>query len=268
MHEAGIDATQCDLTDFEAVQSALDDIGNVGAMTLLDVIEHLTQPQRAALRPVGVVAEARRAPLVVSVPNVAHFDLGLRLLCGRWIPSDTGLLDSTHLRFFTEKTLAAHARALRVAGGRPRQLSAHSHRPVRRRAQRRAAGRDDRRAACPVRDVQPQQASVQQFVWALKPVPIGRPSRPPTSRPSGAKTCRGDHDEFEPTVDTRPSVPTSLRSGLMASENNRRACPTSSVVPGSSLPLVEAGGPQEGLQVPALGAGVPEGLPAAALSRP
>ena len=60
MHEAGIDATQCDLTDFDAVQSALDDLGHVGALMLLDVIEHLTQPHELLAAPVGVVAEARR----------------------------------------------------------------------------------------------------------------------------------------------------------------------------------------------------------------
>ena len=46
MHEAGIEATQCDLTDLDMVQSALDDLGDVGALMLLDVIEHLAEPQR------------------------------------------------------------------------------------------------------------------------------------------------------------------------------------------------------------------------------
>jgi hypothetical protein len=40
------------------------------------------------------------------VPNVAHFDVGFRLLCGRWDPTWTGLLDSTHVRFFCKETLA------------------------------------------------------------------------------------------------------------------------------------------------------------------
>ncbi|MGH9079032.1 MAG: glycoside hydrolase family 99-like domain-containing protein, partial [Acidimicrobiales bacterium] len=46
MHAAGIEATHCDLTDLDVVQATLDDLGDIGALMLLDVIEHLTQPQR------------------------------------------------------------------------------------------------------------------------------------------------------------------------------------------------------------------------------
>lgn len=64
-----------------------------------DVLEHLTDPEgvlRAALpllRPGGAV--------IVSVPNVAHGSLRLALLQGRWTYTETGLLDETHVRFFT-----------------------------------------------------------------------------------------------------------------------------------------------------------------------
>ena len=39
--------------------------------------------------------------VVLSVPNVAHADVALALLDGRFRYTDTGLLDRTHLRFFT-----------------------------------------------------------------------------------------------------------------------------------------------------------------------
>ena len=42
---------------------------------------------------------------MVSVPNVAHVDLKLSLLDGRWEYRDWGLLDRTHLRFFTRRSL-------------------------------------------------------------------------------------------------------------------------------------------------------------------
>ncbi|HUQ63941.1 MAG TPA: methyltransferase domain-containing protein [Acidimicrobiales bacterium] len=76
----------------------------LGAVLLLDVLEHVVDPG-ALLREVnslftemGVID----AQLVVSIPNVTHFDLGAKLLAGRWDYLDTGLLDDTHLRFFDE----------------------------------------------------------------------------------------------------------------------------------------------------------------------
>jgi 2-polyprenyl-3-methyl-5-hydroxy-6-metoxy-1,4-benzoquinol methylase len=64
-----------------------------------DVLEHLAQPERALarirerLRPGGL--------LLASLPNVAHWSLRVQLLRGRFDYTATGLLDSTHLRFFT-----------------------------------------------------------------------------------------------------------------------------------------------------------------------
>ncbi|MDP9073234.1 MAG: class I SAM-dependent methyltransferase [Actinomycetota bacterium] len=68
-----------------------------------DTLEHLRDPLpvlrtcRRLLKPEGFV--------VVSVPNVAHADLRLTLLAGRFPYRESGLLDSTHLRFFTRQTL-------------------------------------------------------------------------------------------------------------------------------------------------------------------
>jgi 2-polyprenyl-3-methyl-5-hydroxy-6-metoxy-1,4-benzoquinol methylase len=68
-----------------------------------DVLEHLRDPLsalRAAvrkLRPDGVV--------VTSLPNVAHGDVRLHLLQGSFRYRDLGLLDRTHVRFFTLETI-------------------------------------------------------------------------------------------------------------------------------------------------------------------
>ncbi len=70
-----------------------------------DVLEHLLHPcdvlRRVALllRPGGEV--------VVSVPNVSHVDGRLSLMQGRWDYGPTGLLDNTHTRFFTLKSIRA-----------------------------------------------------------------------------------------------------------------------------------------------------------------
>ncbi len=70
-----------------------------------DVLEHLLYPvsvlrsSLALLRPGGSI--------VISIPNVAHGAVRLSLLQGRWDYTPTGLLDRTHIRFFTFETLLA-----------------------------------------------------------------------------------------------------------------------------------------------------------------
>ena len=68
-----------------------------------DVLEHLSDPEvilnqcGALLKPGGHV--------LISVPNVSHLAVRLMLLEGRWEYQPTGILDNTHLRFFTRDTL-------------------------------------------------------------------------------------------------------------------------------------------------------------------
>jgi 2-polyprenyl-3-methyl-5-hydroxy-6-metoxy-1,4-benzoquinol methylase len=69
---------------------------------LLDVLEHLTNPERLLSDARDAVREHGR--LVVSVPNVANITMRLSLLFGRFNYGERGILDRTHLRFFTRKT--------------------------------------------------------------------------------------------------------------------------------------------------------------------
>jgi 2-polyprenyl-3-methyl-5-hydroxy-6-metoxy-1,4-benzoquinol methylase len=68
-----------------------------------DVLEHLLNPDDVLLRATGLLAPGGR--VVVSLPNIAHADVRLSLLSGRFEYNEWGLLDSTHIRFFTHKTL-------------------------------------------------------------------------------------------------------------------------------------------------------------------
>lgn len=68
-----------------------------------DVLEHLKDPLAALLR-----LRDRLEPsgfFVISVPNVAHGSVRLALLEGRFRYQPKGLLDSTHLHFFTHETI-------------------------------------------------------------------------------------------------------------------------------------------------------------------
>lgn len=68
-----------------------------------DVLEHLLDPAAVLRSAATLLAPGGR--IVVSVPNVAHGSLRLSLLAGRWQYSDRGLLDSTHIHFYTYETL-------------------------------------------------------------------------------------------------------------------------------------------------------------------
>jgi 2-polyprenyl-3-methyl-5-hydroxy-6-metoxy-1,4-benzoquinol methylase len=72
------------------------------AILLLDVLEHLQRPENLLreclplLRPDGL--------LLISVPNIANITVRLMLLMGRFEYAERGLLDRTHLRFFTRRS--------------------------------------------------------------------------------------------------------------------------------------------------------------------
>ena len=68
-----------------------------------DVLEHCTRPDLVLLQCHHLLAEG--GYIVVSLPNIAHADVRLALLTGKFEYRPTGLLDRTHLRFFTRETI-------------------------------------------------------------------------------------------------------------------------------------------------------------------
>ena len=79
----------------------------LAAITMLDALEHLTAGP-AVLAALAKWSRAHGdAPLVVSVPNVTHVDLGTKLLIGRWDVTDTGLLDRTHVAFYGSDSIVS-----------------------------------------------------------------------------------------------------------------------------------------------------------------
>jgi 2-polyprenyl-3-methyl-5-hydroxy-6-metoxy-1,4-benzoquinol methylase len=78
-----------------------------------DVLEHLAEPSRV-LRGLARVL-APRGRLVLSIPNIAHLWIRLSLLCGKFDYAERGILDRTHLRFFTRRTAVALLEGLGVA---------------------------------------------------------------------------------------------------------------------------------------------------------
>lgn len=72
-------------------------------ITLVDVLEHLKDPIALLHRLERLLASQGR--LLLSVPNVAHASVRLELLNGQFDYETTGILDTTHLKFFTLKSL-------------------------------------------------------------------------------------------------------------------------------------------------------------------
>ena len=72
------------------------------AVIFADVLEHLIHPQKALTRAKKFLAEGGK--IFVSLPNIAHNAIIMELLDERFSYRATGLLDRTHLRFFTRKS--------------------------------------------------------------------------------------------------------------------------------------------------------------------
>ena len=68
-----------------------------------DVLEHLRDP--AAVLRTCIPALKESGKIIISVPNVANFIVRLSLLFGKFDYRDRGILDRTHLRFFTLRSL-------------------------------------------------------------------------------------------------------------------------------------------------------------------
>jgi 2-polyprenyl-3-methyl-5-hydroxy-6-metoxy-1,4-benzoquinol methylase len=92
--------------DASALPALPEELGPADVLICADMLEHCRWPETVLrclldryLRPGGTA--------IISLPNVAHWYVRAQLLAGRWNYAERGILDSTHLRFFTAATAAA-----------------------------------------------------------------------------------------------------------------------------------------------------------------
>ena len=71
-------------------------------VTYGDVLEHLLDPQAVLHETKNVLGPGGR--VLISLPNIAYWTMRVKLLLGRFEYESMGLLDYTHLRFFTVQT--------------------------------------------------------------------------------------------------------------------------------------------------------------------
>jgi len=82
--------------------------GSFDVVIYADLLEHLRDPLPVLRRTHDLLAPG--GFVVISLPNIAHGDIRLALLDGRFDYTETGILDTTHTRFFTRKTLLRFVR--------------------------------------------------------------------------------------------------------------------------------------------------------------
>lgn len=112
--------------DLDALEGLPFAPGAFDAMVLGDVLEHLRDPHRLlrSLRPFL----ADDGVLVCSIPNVKHWSVLFPLLVhDRWEYQDAGLLDRTHVHFFT---LAEIDRMLTACGYRGHHVGVNDLAPL------------------------------------------------------------------------------------------------------------------------------------------
>ena len=91
------------MVDVEEQPLPFDLPGGIDCLVYGDVIEHLRDPwwvlaeQAEALNPEGMV--------LICVPNVEHWSFVARLMRGDWAYERAGLLDETHLRWFSLESM-------------------------------------------------------------------------------------------------------------------------------------------------------------------
>ena len=90
-----------DLEEIDLAEAFGDDRFDV--IVFGDVLEHLREPLPVLRSARKLLAD--RGSVVASIPNIAHGSVRLALLAGRFDYQPLGLLDSTHIRFFTRSSV-------------------------------------------------------------------------------------------------------------------------------------------------------------------
>jgi len=105
--QRGFEVHAVDLQDTEGLLARIATVlagRRLSSISIVDTLEHVRTDNEilAALR---ALVQADPVPLIVSVPNVTHRDVAIKLLGGRWDYTEHGLLDHTHVIHHTEALL-------------------------------------------------------------------------------------------------------------------------------------------------------------------
>lgn len=102
--EAGVDSIYTVDLDKENWHAAIPD-GSFDCIIIADVLEHVRNPARLLQDILERKFLAPGGRLVISIPNANHQAVVGSLLAGDFAYTETGILDSTHVRWFTLNSL-------------------------------------------------------------------------------------------------------------------------------------------------------------------
>jgi glycosyltransferase involved in cell wall biosynthesis/2-polyprenyl-3-methyl-5-hydroxy-6-metoxy-1,4-benzoquinol methylase len=106
LSERGFETHCLDFSGKNIIDSFHAVIGNrkIYSISMLDTLEHLPNGD-SILSILRNLAAKHNSLVLISVPNVAHRDVGFKLAFGSWDYTNSGLLDYTHSKFFTESSV-------------------------------------------------------------------------------------------------------------------------------------------------------------------
>jgi hypothetical protein len=219
LRSLGIDVVPGTFTDVASLKATLDGVDNVGGVLLVEVLQHLADPQELLTALAAWALDHGSPSLVITVPHVAHMDMGLKLLCGHFEVQQSGPLHPANLRFFTEETLQRLVD--RSGWDVVRRDDLHSLYSEEYEAGLRTGLPEEMMGAlqATAQAVNPNW-SVTHFVWALEPRPV---DMAPTSYGEAVVPT-----EPTPTSSIGPETTAEVAAylasvGLVVSETNRRA---------------------------------------------
>jgi 2-polyprenyl-3-methyl-5-hydroxy-6-metoxy-1,4-benzoquinol methylase len=93
-----------DILEMSAEEAVANLSRSFDVLIFADVLEHLVDPFSVLSNSKNLIP--KDGQVVISCPNVAHFVNRIGLLLGKWNYQDRGILDRTHLRFYTVDTLS------------------------------------------------------------------------------------------------------------------------------------------------------------------
>lgn len=97
----GYEAVFCGTSD-DAISAGVFSGKEFDVLLLADVLEHIWESEKALERLLPFVKNGGR--VVVSLPNVAHYSVIAMLFRGEWKMASAGIMDRTHMRWFTRKS--------------------------------------------------------------------------------------------------------------------------------------------------------------------
>ncbi len=95
-----------------------------------DSLEHLRDPWRVLRRVHGLLSPG--GTVCACIPNAQHWSLQARLCLGQFVYEESGLLDRTHLRWFTPSTMVTlfEDAGFRILSSQPRIFPHPAEQPV------------------------------------------------------------------------------------------------------------------------------------------